>query len=199
MQSPGFRLLFPIALACGALVSGTNMLAATPAFTIAATNITMPKNGSAGSSPFTLTSVNGYAGQVRVDCAYSGAAMGAKVPGCGIFVNPISTLAANKNATGSLTLVPYGKTLNYGYASVKRGRPIGGPVLAASVMGIFLLGRRLRRRSRSWLLLLAISVVGLGGMSACAAGMSGTFPYTVTAVDIKSNATVSAPFTVTVP
>ena len=34
-------------------------------------------------------------------------------------------------------------------------------------------------------------------MSACAAGMSGTFPYTVTAVDIKSNATVSAPFTVT--
>jgi hypothetical protein len=39
----------------------------------------------------------------------------------------------------------------------------------------------------------------MAGMTACTSGMSGTFPYTVTAVDIKTNATVSAPFTVTVP
>src|SRR5215472_12996972 len=113
MQSPGSRL----PLVCGlclllvflALPAGADA----PNFTVTATNITMPPNGNVGSSPFTLNSVGGYTGQVRVGCAYSGAAMGARVPSCGIFVNPVSTLAANKTAQGSLTLVPYGKMIAY--------------------------------------------------------------------------------------
>ena len=199
MQSSCSRLLFVSALALAAVSLSHPAASATPSFTISATNITMPSNGKVGSSPFTVTSLGGYAGQVRVDCAYSGAAMGAKVPACGIFVNPVSTLAADKSATGSLTLVPYGKTINYGAASITGKWPSGMPVFAATILGILLLGRRFRKSARNWLLVLVLGVVTLAGVTACSSGMSGTFPYTVTAVDIKTNATVSTPFTVTVP
>jgi hypothetical protein len=169
-----------------------------PNFTVTAANITMPSNGNVGSSPFTLSSVGGYTGQIRVDCAYSGAAMGARVPSCGIFVNPVSTLAANKTAQGSLTLVPYGKVIAYGASASGKWRS-GMPVIAVPILGMLLLPRRLRRRARGMLLLSALGVVILTGVSACSSGLSGTFAYTVTAVDIKTNNTVSAPFTVTVP
>src|SRR5712691_3333247 len=102
MQSPGSRILFPLVLACGAGLGAAPAFAATPTFAIAATNVTLPSGGNGTSSQFTLTSLDGYAGQVRVDCAYSGGMMGAKVPVCGIYVNPVSTLAANKSVTGSL-------------------------------------------------------------------------------------------------
>jgi hypothetical protein len=158
----------------------------------------MPSGGNLGSSPFTLTSVNGYAGQVRVDCAYSGGAMASKVPSCGIFVNPVSTLAANKTATGSLTLVPYGKPIGFGSARLgSHGWKSGGPVFVAALAGVFLAGC-LRRRARPWLWLL-LAGISLAGLTSCGSSMSGSFPYTATAVDIKTNATVSAAFTVTVP
>ena len=89
MQSPGSRVCSPwcwhAAWYCPACAS----FAATPSFTIAAANVTMPSGGNDASSQFTLTSVNGYAGQVRVGCAYSGGMMGAKVPTCGIYINPV--------------------------------------------------------------------------------------------------------------
>jgi hypothetical protein len=201
MQSPGSRLYFPLALlvlACGAAQSGVEVFGATPTFTITASNVTMPSGGNIGSSPFNLTSVNGYVGQVRVDCAYSGGAIGAKVPSCGIFVNPVSTLVANKTATGSLTLVPYGKTIGFGSARLGNGGwKWRAPVLAAALAGFFLAGV-LRRRARFWLWLL-LAGVSLAGVTSCGSSMSGTFPYTATAVDIKTNATGSASFTVTVP
>jgi hypothetical protein len=198
MQSPRPRK-FAIVLASLAFVPGASAAAVPPSFTIAATNITMPGHGNAGSSPFTLTSVGGYAGQVRVECSYSGAVMGARVPTCGIFVNPVSTLASNKTATGSLTLVPYGKTIGYGAASLRQMRNFGLPACAAFILGIFLIGRGGRKRGRGCLMLAALSALCAGTMTACSSGMSGTFPYTVTATDIKTNIAVSSPFTVTVP
>src|ERR1700758_1751487 len=111
MQSPGSLGWFRLFVVCCAGFSVGPALAATPSFTIAAADVTMPSGGNIASSPFTLTSVNGYAGQVRVDCAYSGGAMGARVPSCGIFVNPTHMLTANQTVNGSLTLVPYGKTI----------------------------------------------------------------------------------------
>jgi hypothetical protein len=201
MQSPGSRPFFPfvlLVLACGTALSGVEASGATPTFTINATNITMPAGGNLGSSPFTLSSVDGYAGQVRVDCAYSGGAMAAKVPSCGIFVNPVSTLVANKTATGSLTLVPYGKPIGFGSARLRsNGWKSGASVLATALAGFFLAGL-FRRRTRLWLWLL-LAGVSLAGLTSCGSSMSGTFPYTATAVDIKTNATVSASFTVTVP
>ena len=199
MQSYGSRLLFVSALALAAVLMRPTAASATPSFTITATNITMPSNGNVGSSPFTITSQDGFAGQVRVDCAYSGAAMGAKVPTCGIFVNPVSTLGADKTATGSLTLVPYGKVVAYNAASASGKWRSGMPVFAVPILGILVLGRRLRKGARSWFLLLVTGAIAAAGITACTSGSSGTFPYTVTAVDIKTNATVSTPFTVTVP
>jgi len=199
MQSSGSRPLFVSALAVASLLLSRPALAASPAFTIAATNVTMPSNGNAVNSQFTLTSMGGYAGQVRVDCAYSGTAMGARVPTCGIFVNPVSMLDANKTVQGSLTLIPYGKTIGYGAASVGEKPRFGLPMCAAVILGVLLLARGMRKGTRGRHLLLALAAVTLAGMTACASAMSGTFPYTVTAVDIRTNATVSAPFTVTIP
>jgi hypothetical protein len=199
MQSPGSRILFPLVLACGAGLSAAQAVAAAPTFTIAAANVTLPSGKNLGSSQFTLTSVNGYAGQVRVACAYAGGMMGAKVPACGIYVNPVSTLAANKSVTGSLTLTPYGQTLAYDVvASRDEDRRRAVPILAAALVGLFVLGRRLRSRASNGLLLLLAGIT-LVGITSCASSMSGTFPYTVTAVDTQTNARVSAPFTVTVP
>jgi hypothetical protein len=194
-------MLFVSALALALALINLPAIAATPAFTISATNITMPSNGSVGSSPFVLVSVNGYEGRIRVDCAYSGDVMGAKVPSCGIFVNPVSALAANKTAQGSLTLIPFGKTITYGAASVTGKWPASMPVFAAAIVGGFLL-RRIRKGARGWLPLLMLGAIAVAGVSTCASGKSGRsgmFPYTVTAVDMETNATVSAPFTVTVP
>ena len=200
MQSPGSLGLASLFVVCCFAFSGPPAHAATPSFTIAAADVTMPSGGNVGSSQFTLISVNGYAGQVRVDCAYSGGAMGSKVPGCGIFVNPTHTLTANQTVKGTLTLVPYGKTIGYGAAALHRDDwRSTAPVLVAALAGFFLPGRRWRNRARGWFLLLALAAIGVAGMTSCAGGMSGTFPYTVTAVDIKTNASVSAPFTVTVP
>src|SRR5947207_4960865 len=170
-----------------------------PTLTGAAASVTMPSGGNGTSSQFTLTSVNGYAGQVRVDCAYSGGIMGAKVPLCGIYVNPVSTLAAGKSVTGSLTVTPYGKTIAYDVVALNRETSRHTlPVLAGALAGLFVAGWRLRRGPRNWLWLLLTGAM-LTGLTSCGASMSGTFPYTVTAVDTKTNARVSAPFTVTVP
>ena len=184
-------------VACMVAVLGVQAFAA-PTFTIAATNVTMPSGGNLANSQFTLTSVSGYAGQLRVDCTYSGSAMGAKVPTCGIYVNPVSTLAANQTVTGSLTLTPYGKTIAFAALCTDDWRS-RAPVLAAALVGFLVLGRRLRNRARGWLLLVALAGVGLAAMTSCASRLSGTFPYTVTALDTKTNVSVSAPFTVTVP
>jgi len=199
MQSSGSRLFSVSALVVACLLLSRPALGESPAFTIAATNVTLPSNGNAVSSAFTLTSIGGYAGQVRVDCAYSGTAMGARVPACGIFVNPVSTLDANETVQGSLTLIPYGKAIGDGAASVGEKPRFGLPMCAAVILGVLLLARGLRRGVRVRNLVIALAAVILAAMTACASGMSGTFPYTVTAVDINTNATVSAPFTVTVP
>jgi len=204
MQSPGSRGLFLVVLACGAFIFGGNAApAATPAFTIAASNVTMPTNGNGASSKFTLASVDGYTGQVRVDCAYSGSMMGARVPSCGIYVNPQHSVGANQTITGTLTLLPYGKVVNYGSAHRQSSPSRRGPALAALLLGSWLLLRRRRRKIRSSLLLLlggiALCGIALAGIASCAAGLSGTFPYTVTATDVSTHTVVSAPFSVNVP
>ena len=199
MKSPGSSGSFLVVFACGALIFGGNaVIAATPSFNITATNVTIPGGGNPASSPFTLTSIGGYSGQVTVDCAYSGGVMGAKVPSCGIYINPLHNLGANQTVTGSLTLFPYGKVVPYGSARGQSSPRFRAPALAAILLGSWLLLRRGRSRVRSSLLLLLGGLV-LAGMVSCAAGLSGTFPYTVTATDINTHTSVSAPFSVTVP
>ena len=197
MRIPGWSGSFSFLLGCGLVCPGmASFAAAAPSFTIAATNVTMPSGGNFASSPFTLTSVNSYAGQVLVSCAYTGGTMGARVPTCGIYTNPTFALGANQIVKGSLTLSPYGKVIPF--SSVRPtgfGSP-GLPVLAAAIFGFFTLGRRLRH---SWIAMIIAGLVGIGGITSCGSGLSGTFPYTVTAMDNKTNASATATIMVTVP
>src|SRR5215469_9439578 len=85
-----FLLVFVV---CCAGFSGGQALAA-PNFTMAATDVAMPRDGNRGSSSFTLTAGSGYSGLVTVSCEYSGpevytdAEVTAKVPTCWIFSYP---------------------------------------------------------------------------------------------------------------
>ncbi len=197
MKLPGSCGL-PLVLACGLGMVSVPAEAATPTFTITAANVTMPSGSKGASTPFALTSVNGYSGQVRVDCAYSGSSMGAKVPSCGIYVNPQHNLGANQTVTGTLTLFPYGKVPPYAAARRQGSSPYRAPALAAILVGSWLLLRRRRSGFRSSLLLV-LGGIALAGIASCASGLSGTFPYTVTATDVSTHTVVSAPFSVTVP
>ncbi|HEY1896371.1 MAG TPA: hypothetical protein VGG62_08880 [Terracidiphilus sp.] len=190
--------MFSFLFGCGLVGPGLASLAApAPNFTIAATNVTMPSGGSIATSPFTLTSVNSYAGQVLVSCAYMGDNMGARVPTCGIYTNPNFALGANQTVKGSLTLSPYGKVIPF--SAVRPGiESPGVPALAAVVLCFLALGRRLRARGR-WLALLILGLAGIGGITSCGSGLSGSFPYTVTAVDNKTNTSATATIMVTVP
>jgi hypothetical protein len=170
-----------------------------PSFTVAATNVTMPSGGNVTSSPFTLTSVNRYAGQVLVSCAYAGGNMGARVPTCGIYTNPMFALGANQTVKGSLTLSPYGKVIPYSAMRRTGVESAGVPVLAAAVLCFFMLGRRLRGGGRSWIAMIIAGLVAIGGITSCGSGLSGTFPYTVMALDSKSNVSANATIMVTVP
>jgi hypothetical protein len=196
MRSAG---LFPVLLACCAILSGVKSLeAATPGFTIAAANVTMPSDGSFASSKFTLASVNNYAGQLLVSCAYSGGEMGARVPTCGIYVNPMFTLGANQTVNGMLTLSPYGKVIPYSMGQRSGGGSNRVPALVLA-MGCVLLLRRGAKGAR-WLAVVVLGAISIAAIAGCGgSGLSGVFPYTVTATDVKTNTTVTASITVTVP
>ena len=200
MRVSGWSGLVPFLCGCGLVCPAMASLAATaPSFTVAATNVTMPSGGNVTSSPFTLTSVNSYAGQVLVSCGYAGGNMGARVPTCGIYTNPMFALGANQTVKGSLTLSPYGKVIPYSAMRRTGVGSAGVPVLAAAVLCFFTLGRRLRGAGRGWVAMILVGLVGIGGITSCGSGLSGTFPYTVMAVDSKTNSSANATIMVTVP
>ncbi len=197
------------------LLSGASLLAATPSFTITATNVTVSSSSSSGvgSSSFTLTSVNGYAGQVRVNCNPPTPPAGVKVPYCGYGVpsgaavpaQPPITLTANEAATGSIAFynapIPCSSP-----CPVSLPRHVGRRLPQGLAMaGALLLGFGFRRRAR-WLMLVLFAVgtlAGLAGISACGANNDvvtpGTYAYTITATDINTAVSVTTPVNVTVP
>ena len=70
------------ALCCGFLLSASASSTPAPAFALSATSVTMPPAGDT-SLPYTLTSLNGYSGDVAVACTAVNAPAKAKVPACG--------------------------------------------------------------------------------------------------------------------
>jgi len=74
--------------------------AATPSFTISATNVTMPSSGD-GSIPFVLTS-DGYVGNVAVQCPEVNAPAKVKIPDCGGGPAFAFDLTANEMSKGIL-------------------------------------------------------------------------------------------------
>ena len=201
----GFLLAFSF------VVSGSPALAATPAFTITATDVTMSSNGTSGvgSSTFTLTSLNGYTGTVFVGCISPTPPTGVNVPFCDLSpgpVRPAYTLTANQVVTGSIPLQNYIPPCNPCPVSLPhRGGHGLAPGLALA--GALLLGFGFRRRAARWLTMTLLAVgalAGVAGISACGGGNSsvvtpGTYAYTVTAVDTNTAVSVTASINVTVP
>jgi hypothetical protein len=165
-------------LAFGSALESLPARAATPSFTISATNVTMPSSGD-GSIPFVLTSVDGYIGTVAVQCPEVNAPAAARIPYCGGGPLFAFNLTANERSNGNLPLTPYGVPV---------------PLAAGAV----LVGIALRRRKIGWrtlTLVLAGTLACLGEVVGCGGGTSGmtpgTYTYTMTATDAKTNVVVS--------
>jgi hypothetical protein len=197
MQRYRLQVVLGFLIASSNVVFGSSASAPTPAFTITANNVTMSSSGSSGSgsSSFTLTSVNGYAGTVEVGCVPPTPPAGVNVSICnfGGPVRPPYTLTANQVVTGTIGFL--------------NSNPCNGclaPGLALA--GVLLLGFGIRRRVARWLtltLLVAGTLAGLAGISACGGNSGGatpgTYTYTITATDINTQMSQTASINVTVP
>jgi hypothetical protein len=198
----GFLLTFSF------VVPGAQALPVTPDFTIAATNVTMSSSTSSGvgSSSYTLTSVNGYTGSVRIGCNPPTPPAGVNEPGCtGVPVLPPITLTANQQVTGSIPFfAPYCTNGDPCPVSLPRR---GGHGLAPglALAGALLLGFGIRRRAARWLTLTLLAVgalAGLAGIGACAnnsAMTPGTYAYTISATDVNTEVSQTASINVIVP
>ncbi len=97
------RVQFILVIGIGAAQA---LAAATPSFTIAASNVTVPGQGSA-SGQFTLTSVNGFTGQVGVTCTGpdSNLLPDLVLPSCD---HPVQnyTIPANGSVAGTMGFYP---------------------------------------------------------------------------------------------
>ena len=191
---------FGLLLMLGTGFSGLHALAATPSFTITASNVTMPSSGF-GTMPFTLTSVNGYTGSIYVTCSPTNPPMGAKLPSCGSPVARAYPLTANATVEGSVTLSPYGYAVPVQLP--RKHRVSGGIGSGLALAGVLMAGVGLRRRRWRGLALFAVCALGcFGGLSGCGGGngaTKGTFAYSLTATDTTTSVSVSTSTDVTVP
>lgn len=174
-----------IASAIGSQSAGAQSSAAT--FTISAGDASLTRTGS-GSIPFTLTSVNGFAGSIVVGCDAPVVPAGVHIPTCGGGPVRLYTLAADQTLTGALTLNAYGAPVP---AAI---RPANNPLLAVLFLVALLSGLRLRRRSARWLplALLVAGIVPFSSILGCGTAPQGFTPgvyaYTVTAALYRSPA-----------
>lgn len=165
----------------------------------------MPSSGTA-TFPFTLTSVNGFAGSLVVSCVQPTVPAGVKLPYLE-FPGPVVqalVLAANGTTTGTvgmLSAVPVPIPVRWNLPS----HPGRGERAIWSLAGALLLGLGLRRKRAlaTHLLLAAGLFLGLTAISACGGQPTltpGTYTYTLTATEVNNTtATANTTVSVTVP
>jgi hypothetical protein len=163
----------------------------------------MPSSGTA-SIPFTLASVNGFAGSLVIGITPPTPAAGVKLPYLEIG-GPARdyVLTANGTLAGSIGVlsaipVPVPVRFNLPRPSRHKERTIWS--LAGALL--LTLGLRRRRAPSTRLLLAAGMLIGLTGINACGGPQTltpGTYPYTLTASEINSMLSSSTAITVTVP
>jgi hypothetical protein len=209
MQSRRLSLFLWMFVALWFGFPGAFASAATPEFTITATNVTMPSSG-LGISKFTVTSIP-MSGTITLSCTYAGASTAAKVPICPMTPPVAYQVNAGGTLTGTIYFYPYG-------SAVPAGLPLGPgrwpghvPAAGAALAGALLLGLGFRRRARRWLVLAVFALGTLAGMleiSACGGSSNamtpGTYPFTITADNESGSVTplgraVSTTINVTVP
>ncbi len=157
MRCDRVLVLLGLLLAFISTYSGSPALAATPDFTITATNATMSSSSSSGfgSSSFTLTSVNGYTGKVAITCVPPSPPTGGKVPVCGGSTTmPAYTLTANQVVTGSIPL--YNMPVPIPVSLPRRGSH--GPAPGLALAGALLLGFGIRRGAGRFLTLTLLAL-----------------------------------------
>jgi hypothetical protein len=193
----GICLLFVCAASANAVVPS-------PSFTLTASNVSMSDQGS-GTSTFTLTSVNGFTGQVGVLCTGpSSLLVDLVLPSCDSPTQQV-VVPANGSVSGSMSFVPPFSNQSLG----RRGRPGKAPLeapLVASALAMGLIGLRFRRRLSRWMVLLVIGAAGLAataGVTGCIghgglAMTPGTYSYTLSAAARSSSATGNTTISVTV-
>jgi hypothetical protein len=194
-------------------------LAATPGFTVTATSAALSSSSKSGegSSTITLTSINGYAGSIAVNCTPPTPPAGVKVPFCGPGIPSAATpaISAAEPAILSLFTLTAGEAVNgtvafYNFpvpVSASLARPANHKLAQSlALAGVFLVGFGFRRRAPRWLAVMLFALgtlAGLAGINACGASNSlvtpGTYAYTISATDINTAATVNASVNVTVP
>jgi hypothetical protein len=190
---------------CASVSGQASIPAPTASFTISASNITMPATG-AGLISFTLTSVNGFAGAIRVTCTPPIPSAGVREPTCG--GGPVSTpimLTTNGTATGNVGLESYVYFPPEAAGTRDQSKPRRGTNWALA--GTLMLGLMLRRRTgqRFKRLLLSVGLLfGLAGFSACSAGpvtlTPGIYTYTLSATEPnQTSPSATANVQVTVP
>jgi len=190
-------------LALGSRISSAQTPAPTPSFTLSAANVTMPSSGVV-QIPFTLTSVNGFAGSVGVLCVEP------TIPGSvnkGPYCDqggPLMayTLAANGTTTGSISIVaiqpnPVPLTTKSSLAGHEASWALAG----ALVLGFGLRRKRMLRFSR--VSLAAFLLIGLAGLGIFGCGgpptlTPGTYNFMLNATSVSANPALYATTTATV-
>ncbi|HZB88816.1 MAG TPA: hypothetical protein VE291_09185 [Terracidiphilus sp.] len=186
-----------------ALCAVSSLTAQTKAFTISAANVTI-LSGENGSSAYTVANIPA-AGQLGINCQYTGPTTTAKIPYCGGGAVISIPVTAGQTVNGTIGIYrspvpsPAARNESPGSALAR------GFVLALAAP--LLWGLRRRRAMGRWLALAAFCLVALGGISACGGSASsmtpGTYQYTLTADNEASSNTplgqgVSTTFNVTV-
>ncbi len=177
-----------------------------PSFTISASNVTMPSSGTVP-IPFTLTSVNGFAGMVSVTCAAPTEPMGVNAPYCEQGGPVLAyTLAADGTATGSISIVaiePNPVPLATRSSLARRHEGVSWALAGFLVMGIGLRRKRARQFTRIALavgMMAALAGIGLCGCGGPPTLTPGAYVFTFNATSVSTPTIMaSATSTVTVP
>lgn len=193
---PGFVLLFAVALAC--LLPRS---AAAEAFTLTASNATIPASGGIGVSTFKIQGIP-LTGTIILSCTYAGAPGVVRLPLCPLTPPVAYSVTAGGTLAGQVAFYRYGSAVPADETSKKK---IG----FSMAIGLFALAG-LRKRFRYGLTVLLFAVCGLGAcvsLTACGGngfgGTQGTFPFTITAANaagptLPSGAITSTTVSVTV-
>jgi hypothetical protein len=207
------RLLTPLCLLRFAFIVGISLGTAvassaatpTPSFTIVATNVSLPGQGT-GSSQLTVTSMDGFAGTVGISCFAPNVANITEpvIPSC---TEPVVNLVvpANGSVSGTMIFYPPWEINTYDPASlpVRRNSRSSRTMLASLIIGGVMLGWRIRKAvNRHVALCVAVALslslavlagcMGQGGL----AMTPGTYAYAITGT--AAGLSETAPVLVTV-
>jgi hypothetical protein len=186
------------------LIFGVGMVQAqTKAFSITASNVTMPTSGN-GISSYTVTGIPST-GSLIVSCTYSGPSTAARIPSCSYGPLAAYPVTAGQTFNGEVLFFPFGSAIPAQQRAARRFSDVPAvPALAAAL----LIGLGIRRGTRRWIVIAFVSAIALAGVSACGGNPTamtpGTYPYTITAGDEANPNTplgqgVSTTINVTVP